>query len=139
MKKYILGLITGIVIMLILNFLPMGFFSGDKNNSPNIVEPQNLIDGAQEFGSLKVVINAGKTSFVSGIEVDVGEYPGGKMAVEITDKDGAAFFEKMPVGNFVIFFNENTYPKNFERVSSLIPVEITEGKTTEQKIELSEK
>ncbi|NLJ49780.1 MAG: hypothetical protein GX428_09400 [Candidatus Atribacteria bacterium] len=138
MKKFILGLITGIAIMLIADFLFIGFFTSNKNNTPNIVSSQSLIEGAQKFGSLNVVITAGKTAFVSGIEVDVGEYPGGKMAVEITDKNGTAFFDKMPVGNFVIFFNDATFPKNFERVSSLIPVKIVEGQTTEQKIELNE-
>lgn len=143
MKKFILGLITGIVVMLILNFLGFGDlrrFGLFTNNggSPDIVAPQNLIDGAQKFGSLKVIITAGKTAFVSNVEVDVGEHPGGKMAVEITDRNGTAFFEKMPTGNFVIFFNDATFPKNFERVSSLIPVKIVEGETTEQKIELNE-
>ncbi len=60
------------------------------------------------------------------------------MSVEITDKDGMAFFEKVPIGNYVIFFNDNTFPKNFERISTLIPVKITEGQVTEQKIELKE-
>lgn len=56
----------------------------------------------------------------------------------MTDRDGIVIFDKMPVGDFVIFFNDSTFPKNFERVSSLIPVKIIESKTTEQKIELRE-
>ena len=61
------------------------------------------------------------------------------MAVDITDKGGVAFFERMPVGRFVIFFNDATYPQNFERVPSLVPVEITEGEVAERIIELTER
>lgn len=139
MKKFIFGIIAGIVLMLILNFLGFDlkrFFSNNASNAP--VAPQDLIAGAEKFGSLKVVITSDKRAFISGVEVDVGERPGGKMAVSITDKDGTAFFEKVPVGNFVIFFNDITYPKNFERVSALIPIRIIEGQITEQKIELKE-
>ncbi len=142
MKKFILGLITGLIIMLIMNFFVFcdfkRFESLGNNNGSNIVASENLIDGIQKFGSLKIVVTAGKTAFVSDLEVDVGKQPGGKMAVKITDKNGTVFFEKIPTGDFVIFFNDVTYPKNFERVSSLIPVKIVEGKTTEQKIELIE-
>ena len=60
------------------------------------------------------------------------------MAVEITDKDGVAFFGKVPVSNYVIFFNDNAFPKNFERVGTLIPIKITEGRIAEQRIELKE-
>ncbi|MFA5086879.1 MAG: hypothetical protein WC470_01085 [Candidatus Paceibacterota bacterium] len=141
MKKFIFGLITGVVIFMLLNFFGIvdlkqfgkGFWS-----SSSIVAPENLIEGAQQFGSLKVAITSGQGAFIGNIEVDVGEHPGGKMAMEITDKNGIAFFDKMPVGNFVIFFNDNTLPKNFEKAPSLIPVKIIEGQTTEQNIQLSE-
>ncbi len=140
MGKIILGVVIGMAITLALNFfglidLKRSSLSSGANDGP--VFPQELISGAEKFGSLNVVITAGG-AFVSGIEVDVGERPGGKMAVGVTDKNGTAVFEKMPVGKFVIFFNDNTFPKNFERVSNLIPIEIIEGRTTEQKIELKQ-
>lgn len=124
--------------MLILNFFGVVDLKSLRSSGDEtpIVTPQDLIPGADKFGSLKVVITTNGTTFVSGIEVDVGERPGGNMAVEITDNNGTAFFEKIPVGNFVIFFNDSTYPQNFEKVQSLIPVKIIEGETTEQKIEL---
>lgn len=141
MNKFILGLITGIVIMLALNFLGFGdFIKGFFNNTAsNIVAPEDLVSGAQEFGSLKVIITTNKTQLVSGIEVDVADHPGTKMTVGVTDNNGTVVFEKMPVGNFVIFFNDVTYPKSFERVSALIPVQIIKGQVTEKNIELSPK
>lgn len=141
MKKFIFGLTTGAVIFMLLNFFGIvdlrQFGKGFGNNS-SIVAPENLIEGAQQFGSLKVTVASGQGEFISGIEVDVGEHPGGKMAVEITDKNGVAFFEKMPVGNYVVFFNDNTFPKNFEKASNLISVKIIEGQVTEQNIQLNE-
>lgn len=118
------------------SFLPLSSFGNNENS--NFVAPENLIEGATEFGSLKVILTDTRGAFIDNIEVDVGEHPGGKMAVEVTDKNGVALFEKMPAGNYVIFFNDNTFPKNFERVPSLIPVKITKGQATEQKIELRE-
>ncbi|MDD2730975.1 MAG: hypothetical protein PHW33_02520 [Candidatus Portnoybacteria bacterium] len=142
MKKFILGLAVGIAIFLVLSSFGFGDFMQELRNNnadeggPPVVSPENLIEGATEFGSLKIIITAGETAFISGIEVDVGEQPGGKMAVGVTDENGTAFFEKIPVGDYVIFFNDYTFPKNFEKPSVLIPIKITEGKTTEQKIEL---
>lgn len=143
MKKFILGLIIGLVIFLTLSYFGLGNFmqglkGGENGESSSVVPAELLKEGAAEFGSLKVVMTDSQGAFVGNIEVDVGEQPGGKMAVETTDGNGVAFFDKMPVGNYVIFFNEITFPKNFERPAVLIPVKIMAGQTTEQEIILNE-
>ena len=142
MKRFLLGFAAGLAVVVLANVAGFadiriaGLFSNDESNAP--VAPHDLVIGAERFGSLRVILSA-RGAAVGDIEVDVGERPGGKMAVDITDKGGVAFFERMPVGRFVIFFNDATYPQNFERVPSLVPVEITEGEVAERIIELTER
>jgi hypothetical protein len=143
MKGFLLGLAVGIGFMAILNITGWGDIKhwtlfGNNAGVPNAVATQNLVKGATEFGTLKVTVTSGK-AVVSGVEVDVGVQPGGKMAVATTDKDGVALWNEMPIGDFVVFFNAYNFPKNFKFESSLTPVSVSADQTTEQKIELTAK
>lgn len=82
MKKFILGLVVGVILTLGLNFFGIVDLSqigslGDEDNSASVVAPQDLVGNAEKFGSLKVIVSSGGAS-VGGVEVDVGEQPGGK-------------------------------------------------------------
>ena len=131
MKSFILGFIAALVLIGVIYFgypFIRGFFGGGP------VSPSELMPGAKVFGNLKVQLTgAGKP--LPNIEVDLGQ-PGGRMSFTTTDADGVAFFLNVPVGAYNIFFNDLNYPKEFERVSSVIPVEIAKDKTTEKKIDL---
>ena len=143
MKGFFLGLVVGIGLMFILNITghgdpqSWGLF-GKNTGIPAAVAPQNLVKGATEFGTLKVIVSSNEMP-VADVEIDVGLAPGGNMAIAKTGKDGVAIFERMPAGDFVVFFNDYNFFKNFQRVSSLTPVSIIAEKTTEQKIELTAK
>lgn len=93
--------------------------------------------GVEDFGMLRVKVSgAGKP--LSDVEVDIGE-PGGRMSYMMTNKDGVAFFENVPVGPLEIFFNDFNFPKEFICVSSRIIVNIAKEEITDKEIELTPK
>lgn len=71
---------------------------------------------------------------ISDVEVDLAEKPGQppKGGVAVTNEQGIATFKVKP-GNYVIFFNDNTFPKNL-KVPGLVQVEVKEGITNEKVI-----
>lgn len=136
MKRFIFGFAAALAVIAVLYFaypIIRGFFGG--GGGPMI--PSELMPGATVFGNLKVQIMGGGKP-LPNVEVDLGQ-PGGRMSYALTDSDGIAFFLNVPVGGYNIFFNDLNYPKEFARVSSLIPVEIAKDTTTEKKIELTPK
>ncbi len=135
MKKFILGFVSASVLIALTYFgypYIRGFFGGSQP-----VSPQELKPGVTDFGALRVkILGAGKP--LSDLEVDLGE-PGGTMSYMLTDKDGVAFFENVPVGQLQIFFNDLNFPKEYVRVSSPVIVNIVKDKITEKEIKLTPK
>jgi hypothetical protein len=137
MKKIILGLIAVVLVIVALNTLGVinlkEIFSG-MEDTEKLVSPRDLVNGAKKFGDLRVVVMS-LNGAVSNLEVDIGKKPGGKMSAGTTDADGIVVFNDVPVGDFVIFFNDYTYPAIFEKMP-LIHFNILEDQTTEKVIEL---
>lgn len=130
MKKYILGFI-GALVLIGLVYLGYQFISGSRG-SYTPVAPESLNPAAKEFGTLRVEVS-GKGKPIVGLEVDLGQ-PGGRMTYKMTDGSGVAVFENVSVGSYDIFFNDINFPKEFARISSTIPVEITKDRIVEKNI-----
>ncbi len=138
MKKYILGFFTALVVvgLLFLSFIAIRSFSG---GGP--VSPENLKPGVQDHGSLRVEI-FGRGNPLADVEVDVGKIgpngPSGPMSFAITDSNGAASFENVPVGTYDIFFNTNHFPVGYafpQRVS----VSVVKDQIVQKRIDLAPK
>lgn len=124
-------------IVYVGSLLLHGFFGG-----PAPVASNNLVPGAHDFGSLTVLI-FGKGQPLSNVEVDIGTVgergPTGPMSYAVTDAHGAATFEKVPVGNFNIFFNTNHFPAAYQTPlqSALPSVHIVKDQPAETRIDLA--
>ncbi|MBI2055218.1 MAG: carboxypeptidase regulatory-like domain-containing protein [Candidatus Sungbacteria bacterium] len=141
MKKFILGFVAALIVTAIVYFaypIIRGFFSG---GGP--VSPENLKPGVKDYGSLRVEI-FGRGNPLADVEVDLGEIgsngPTGPMSFAVTDSSGVASFEKVPIGNYDIFFNAYHFPSEYnlpqpDRVS----VSIVKDQITQKRIDLAPK
>lgn len=95
----------------------------------NVPKPAFLDTGIAGNAELKVTLlmdNNVKNS-LANVEVDVAEKPGPppKGGVAVTDEQGVATFKIKP-GNYVIYFNEASFPKNLA-VPQLQQITVSEG------------
>lgn len=139
MKKFILGFVSALILVAVAYYgypVVNGFIFGFSNQGKPLA-PSELMPGATAFGNLKIEVTSGGRA-VTNLEVDLGQ-PGGRMSYTITDSYGIALFEKVSVGTYNVFFNDINFPKDLVRLSSVVPVEVKDGITTEKKIELKSK
>ncbi len=151
MKKFFLGLILalalGSIFNVILGYSKYGYISKLKGYleskktqdiqnqiAKEVKECKELIPSASSFGSLKVTI-LGNGRPVENLEVDVSDKPGPNRCMINTDKDGIAYFGKVPVGRLVIFFNSGAFPKNLGK-DPVLYIEINKDQTTKTMLEL---
>lgn len=90
----------------------------------------------KDFGSLKVIVLAPNGKPATEIEVDINTKPGPPKFRLDTDKNGVAFFEQVPVGNYAIYFNKGNFPPVFEYPQQTYWVGVDKDKITEKVIEL---
>lgn len=91
----------------------------------------------EETLNVKLAMDNG--SPLGRIEVDLGEKvgPPPKGGTQITDEAGIATFKVRP-GNYVVYFNENTFPKNLQ-IPADRQVVVEEGKIGEVLVEVKTK
>ena len=139
MKKFILGFISGVIVVVIV-FLIFLFIRGSFNGS-GPVNPESLNPNVKDYGSLRVEV-FGKGNPLSNIEVDLGKVgsggPTGPMSFTVTDSNGIASFDKVPIGKYDIFFNTNHFSNDYippQKTS----VSIAKDQLTQKRIDLSPK
>ncbi len=139
MKKFIFGFISALVFIGVIYFgylFIRGFFSG---GGP--VSPENLNPAVQDYGSLRVEI-FGKGNPLSDVEIDVGVI--GSQGPEaftyvVTDANGVALFEKLPVGVYDIFFNGYRFPEGYEVPKERHSIRIAKDQLTQKRIDMAPK
>lgn len=98
--------------------------------------------GISGNAQLKVKLMMDNGDPLGNIEVDLGERTGppAKGGVAVTDENGLATFNVKP-GNYVIYFNLGTFPKNLEwpEGGPETKVSVEEGKVNEKTITLRTK
>ena len=89
------------------------------------------IEGNAEL-SVTLLMNNNVKNPIPNTEVDVAEKPGQppKGGVAITNESGVATFKIKP-GNYYIYFNENSFPKNLAIPESQ-QITVVEGKVNEK-------
>lgn len=89
--------------------------------------------------SVRLVMDNNAQNPVNRVEVDLGEKPGppAKGGAAVTDDSGIATFNVKP-GNYVIYFNEGTFPQNLQ-IPELISVQVLEGQINEKTIKVTTK
>lgn len=98
------------VVLLVAGYFVGNFF---PFSIPQLIQtPQEDIKGNVE---LKVSVVAGINQPVPNLEIDLGKTTGPPPAggVAKTNENGIAIFLVKP-GNYVVYFNEGTFPKNLE-------------------------
>ncbi len=137
MKKFVLGFISALAVIAVLFLAYLALRGSFSGGGP--VSPENLKPGIKDYGSLRVEV-FGKGSPLGDVEVDLGEIgpsgPTGPMSFAVTDSSGVAVFEKVPVGNYDIFFNSNHFPSGYvppQRVS----VNIAKDQVMQKRVDLA--
>lgn len=152
MKKLILGFVTAVLLIgIAYGISTIRLSSSHETRSPlydqdvkkaneavlcdNEQHSCRAFDKAQNSGNVNVTIVAnGKP--VSGLEVDVANTPGAvQYYMKLTDADGIASFDGLPVGNNFIYFNGVNFPKAYGD-SPTVPVTVAKDQTAERRIEL---
>lgn len=154
MKKFVLGFISALIlaglVYSVFVFLPQfkpkkkgPLYDEDVKRAQEAVicdtvkHSCSYFDKTQDSGSLKVVITAAESP-VKGLEVDVAPKPGSpQYYVKLTDKQGIALFESLPLGKYAIYFNGVNFPKEYGD-SPTVPVEIVKDQTKEIFIPLAQ-
>ncbi len=139
MKKFALGFISALAVIAVIFFVYLAIRSFSGGGGP--VSPENLKPGVKDYGTLRVEV-FGKGNPLVDVEVDLGEIgssgPTGPMSFTVTDSAGLALFEKVPVGNYDIFFNTNHFPSGYvppQRVN----VSIAKDQVLQKRIDLAQK
>ena len=138
MKK-IIWITLAAIILAAAGFAVSLFLRGSSGQP---VSPEMLKPGVSDYGALKVTIS-GKGQPVNDVEVDLGTLgssgPTGPMAFKVTDESGMVLFDKVPVGDYNIFFNTNHYPQGFAWYGQPVSVKINKEQITDKTIELKAK
>lgn len=138
MRRFIFGFISALVAVAVIfiAYLVIRSFFG---SGP--VSPQNLKPGVKDYGTLRIEV-FGKGNPLGDVEVDLGEVgpngPTGPMSFAVTDTNGLAVFEKVPVGDYDIFFNANHFPKGYVAPPS-VSVSIAKDQVAQKRIDLAPK
>lgn len=144
MKNFVLGFISALVIIgliyTITEFLIPGFKSASQQNriSEQKIECQNINPEVREYGNLKLqVIYQGQPA--SDLEVDLSREPGAdEYCYKTTDSQGYITVNKMPVGNYYVYFNMSNYPDKYGIPSAQEKFQIDADKTLEFTLNLDD-
>lgn len=128
MKAFTIAII--LVVLLISGYL-VAIFAGI-----DLPKPGFLDKGIEGNAQLKVTLlmDNNLKNPVNNVEVDIALKPGQppKGGVAVTDELGIATFKIKP-GNYYIYFNENTFPKNL-KVPELEQIVVKEDAVNEKTI-----
>ncbi len=127
----------GLILVFIGIFV--GYVVGNLFPFTGFSFPGRSIEGKAKL-EVKLVLDNGTP--LSKIEVDVGEKTGppAKGGVAVTNEQGVASFNIVP-GNYVIYFNLGTFPKNLEwpQGGPETKVQVSEGVANEKTLILKAK
>lgn len=91
-----------------------------------------------QFGSLKVTMLY-KGDPAKQVEVDIAKTPGpDNYCYQMTDDQGIAEFQSVPVGSYYIYLNMTNFPSEYGIPSAEKQITITQGISTETIIELTD-
>lgn len=126
MKNYILGFISALILVA-LAYGGYRLYPGlQRAKVLNELESPCAIlnPSAGEFGQVRVALSAGSTP-IQGVEVDLARIPGAEDYCDAqTGPDGVAVFERVPIGQYNIYFNAGNFPRQYGEPNLVMPVTV---------------